>query len=56
LAFFAEDFRRLPRSVAEDISGIFRGGATKAGGEKTNKEYEVIFTSALSTKNTVSQK
>jgi len=48
LAFFAEDFRRLPRSVDEDISGICRGGATKAGGEKTSKECEVIFASALS--------
>jgi len=52
LAFFAEDFRRLPRSVDEDISGICRGGATKAGGEKTSKECEVIFASALSIEDT----
>ena len=35
-AFLAEDFRRLPRSPDEGISGIFRVGATKAGGEKTD--------------------
>jgi len=52
--FLAEDFRRQPRSVDEGISAIFRGGATKAGGEKTSQECEVIFASALSeTPNTV---
>jgi len=45
--FFAEDFRRLPRSADEGISAIFRVGATKAGVEKTSKEWEVIFASAL---------
>jgi len=40
--FFAEDFRCLPRNADEAISGIFRGGVTKAGGEKTGKECEVI--------------
>jgi len=41
--FFAEDFRRLPRSADEGRSAIFRVGTTKAGGEKSSKEWEVIF-------------
>jgi len=46
--FLTEDFRYLSRSVDEDISAIFRGSATKAGGEKTSQEWAVIFASALS--------
>jgi hypothetical protein len=45
--FFTEDFRRLPRNADEAISGIFRGGVTKAGGEKIGKEGKIISASTL---------
>jgi hypothetical protein len=45
--FFAKDFCCLPRNADADISGIFRGGMIKAGGEKTGKECEVIFVPTL---------
>jgi hypothetical protein len=45
-----EDFRGLPRSVDEGISGIFRIGATKAGDEKTDEIETFIFRHLLSAK------
>jgi hypothetical protein len=44
-----EDFRRLSRSVGEGISGIFRVGATKAGGEKTDEIDTFIYGHLLRT-------
>jgi hypothetical protein len=44
-----EDSRRLPRSVDEGISGIFRVGATKGGDEKTDEIDTFICRHLLST-------
>jgi len=42
------DFRCLPRRIAEGILGIFRGDATKAGGEKTDEIDTFIYGQLLS--------